>query len=116
MNVEVVLGGLVLAREESGAEDSERAKPFVGEYDVAAEVVPAHEIADDGDTTDSFRLAVANSVVRGSVDLDGTEPRPHRSSRSRTTASSGLASSKQGEPEGQLLAGGENPRRLTRWW
>ena len=115
VHVKVVLRGFIVIRKEGVTEDGEGAQPGVGKDDVAAQVVPAHQIAEGDDAANPFRLAVAHPGEGGSINLMMNEAVVHRRCRSSRTASSGRAAARQGDPDGQRRAVGRKWRRLTVW-
>ena len=115
VHVQVVLRGFIVIRKEGGTEDGEGAQAGVGKDDVAAQVVPAHQIAEGDHTANPFRLAVAHPGEGGGINLLMNEAVVHRSCRSKRTASSGRAAARQGDPDAQRRGVGRKSRRLTVW-
>ena len=109
MHIEIVLGRVVLAREEGGPKDSARTKPAVSEDHVAPEVVPTDEAVDGHYPADAFGLAVTDAHVRRGVDLSVLERRVHSSPLKRTTASSARAPEGRATPTGTPGPGAESP-------
>ncbi len=134
VDVEVVLGRLVVVGKDCLVENGPRLESTRGDDDVATQVVPCAQVTEGDDAADSLRLRVLDATLRARVDRGDIAIRRvgigwpvlgvvrpswfgrHQSFPSAAITCGAVIDAMHGPPTGQVLARHSNPRKFTLAW